>query len=68
MKVFAVYLADDQNSSELQEVILDKNSLFDEGIREMMLGMYDRFLSFNNLEKQNFNFESRHHFSSSREQ
>ena len=59
MKVFAVYLADDQNSSELQEVILDKNSLFDEGIREMMLGMFDRFLSFNNLDKQNFHFESR---------
>ena len=32
-------------------MILDKNNLFDEGIREMINGMIDRF---NNLEKQNF--------------
>ena len=50
MKNFGNYLINYQNSSELQTVILDKNSLFDEGIRGVIDGLIERF---NNLEKQN---------------
>ena len=50
MKNFGNYLVNYQNSSELQTVILDKNSLFDEGIRGVIDGLIERF---NNLEKQN---------------
>ena len=51
MKEFAGYMADHHSSENLQSVILDKNNLEDDGIREVIHGVLERF---NNLEKINF--------------
>lgn len=51
MKKFASYLSSYQASKELQSISLDKNDLHDDGIRELINGISDRF---NNQEKLNF--------------
>ena len=43
MKKFAVYISAYQASKELQSVSLDKNDLHDDGIREIINGLIDRF-------------------------
>ena len=48
MQALAHYLAAYQSSSELQSLVLDKNDLHDEGIRELSVGLLDRFNALEN--------------------
>ena len=50
MQAFADYLSNFRNSIDLQSVCLDKNDIHDDGIRELMDGVKERF---DNIEKEN---------------
>ena len=50
MQAFADYLSSFRSSIDLQSVCLDKNDIHDDGIRELMDGVKERF---DNIEKEN---------------
>ncbi len=49
MSSLNIYLGNFLNSRDLQSIVLDKNDLHDDGIREVIDGLFDRF---NNIDKQ----------------